>query len=51
MSDWGESSVDEIVALMEDAYHGRAKINRLKVRESMLNYSWGNAIKSMLSLF
>ena len=51
MTDWGESSVDEIVALMEDAYHGRAKINRLKVRESMLNHSWDSTIKTMLSLF
>ncbi len=49
--DWGESSVDQIVDLMEDAYHGRAQINRLKVRESMQNYSWDNAIKSMLALF
>ncbi|CAN1514267.1 RfaG Glycosyltransferase [Burkholderiaceae bacterium] len=51
MRDWGESSVDEIVDLMEDQYLGRTKIDRLKVRESMLNYSWERAINSMLSLF
>ena len=49
--DWGESSVDEIVDLMEEAYQGRNKINPMLARESMVPHSWENAINSMLSLF
>ena len=48
---WGESSVEEIVELMEAAYSGRLKIDTNNVRNSMLEHSWENAINSMLSLF
>jgi glycosyltransferase involved in cell wall biosynthesis len=50
-SGWGESSVDEVVDMMEEVYQGRAKINPMTARESMLPHSWENAINSMLSLF
>jgi glycosyltransferase involved in cell wall biosynthesis len=50
-TDWGESSVDEIATLMEECYQGKIKINPSIARESMLNYSWENAINSMLTLF
>jgi hypothetical protein len=50
-SDWGESSVEEVEALMEECYQGKIKINPLKARESMLNHSWEGAINSMLTLF
>jgi len=49
--DWGESSVDEMVTLMEECYQGKIKINPSIARESVLNYSWENAIHSMLTLF
>ena len=49
--DWGESSVDEIVDLMEEVYQDRASINPTVARESMLPHSWENAIDSMLALF
>lgn len=50
-TDWGESSIDEMVDLMEEVYQGRMKINPMVARESMLSYSWENTINSMLSLF
>jgi len=49
-SDWGESSVEEVEALMEECYQGKIKINPSKARESMLNHSWESAINSMLTL-
>lgn len=50
-TDWGESSVAEIVDLMEEFYQGRIAIEPSAARESMLPFSWGNSITSMLSLF
>ena len=47
--DWGESSVEEIISLMEQCYEGK-KINPSIARESMINHSWKNAIDSVLSL-
>jgi glycosyltransferase involved in cell wall biosynthesis len=48
-SEWGESSVDQIIDYMEEAYQGRLKVNRLQARKSMLGYSWENCIDSMLA--
>ena len=48
---WGESSVEELVDQMEEAYYGRLKIDISAARDSMLEYSWENAINSMLQLF
>jgi glycosyltransferase involved in cell wall biosynthesis len=48
--DWGESSVEEMVALMEEYYQGKIKINPSIARESMLDHSWEKAINSMLTL-
>lgn len=49
--DWGESSVEEVDCLMEEVYQGRLKIDRLIARESMLEFSWENAINNLISLF
>lgn len=49
-SDWGESSVPEIVDLMEECYQGKIKINPSTARGSMLGHSWENTINSMLTL-
>jgi glycosyltransferase involved in cell wall biosynthesis len=49
-TDWGESSVDEIVDLMEQSYQGKIKINPVVARESVINYSWENTINAMLTL-
>jgi glycosyltransferase involved in cell wall biosynthesis len=48
---WGESSVEEMVVLMEECYQGKIKINPSIARESMLNHSWEKAINSMLTKF
>ena len=48
---WGESSVDEIVDSMEEAYQGRLGLDSDVVRGSMLNYSWERSINQLLGLF
>lgn len=48
---WGESSVEEMVALMEECYQGNIKIDPSMARESMADHSWEKAINSMLALF
>jgi glycosyltransferase involved in cell wall biosynthesis len=48
---WGESSVDEIVDRMEEAYQGRLGLDPDVVRGSMLNYSWERSINQLLGLF
>jgi len=48
---WGESSVEEMVAFMEECYQGKKKIDPSIARESMLNHSWEKAINSMLTKF
>lgn len=48
---WGESSVEEIVALMDECYQGKIKINPSIARESVLDHSWEKAINSMLTNF
>jgi glycosyltransferase involved in cell wall biosynthesis len=50
-ADWGESSVEEMVALMEECYQGKIKVNPSIARHSMLDHSWEAAINSMLALF
>jgi glycosyltransferase involved in cell wall biosynthesis len=49
--DWGESSIDEIVDLMEAAYQGKLKLDITKARKSMEEHSWENSIDSMFELF
>jgi glycosyltransferase involved in cell wall biosynthesis len=46
---WGESSVDDLVDLMEEAYHGK-RVQPSKARGSMMQHSWKNAINSLLTL-
>jgi len=48
---WGESSIDEIIDLMEAAYQGKLKTDPTTIRKSMEEYSWEHSIQSMLKLF
>ena len=48
---WGESSVDQIVELMEAAYQGKLKTDSAKTRKSMEEYSWELSIESLFKLF
>jgi len=47
-TDWGESSVDELIATMEMAYEDRIKLNKETIRESMLNNTWEGSINKLL---
>jgi glycosyltransferase involved in cell wall biosynthesis len=46
--DWGESSVEEIVVLMEDTYHKRKKLDTNSIRNSVLEHSWESSINKLL---
>jgi len=46
--DWGESSVDELVAVMETAYNNRSQLNRESIRESVIDLSWKSSINNLL---
>jgi glycosyltransferase involved in cell wall biosynthesis len=48
---WGESSVDELLAVMEDCYHERTKLDPLAARNSMYSHSWESSINSLISIF
>ncbi|QWC97005.1 glycosyltransferase family 4 protein [Polynucleobacter paneuropaeus] len=47
-TDWGESSVDELIAVMEMAYEDHIKLNKETIRESMLNSTWEVSINKLL---
>jgi glycosyltransferase involved in cell wall biosynthesis len=49
--DWGESSVGELVDLMEEVYQGRLRVDSSRARDSMLLHSWENSINSMMDIF
>lgn len=46
--DWRDSSVDEIVALMEAAYDNKAILEATHIRDSMIGYSWENSITTLI---
>jgi len=46
--DWRDSSVDEIVALMEAAYDNKTALEPSHIRESVIDYTWGNSIAALL---
>jgi len=46
--DWGESSVDELVAIMEDQFFKRAYLDPLIIRDSVKDFSWSNTVNSLL---
>ena len=48
---WGESSVNELVDLMEEVYQGRLRVDSNEARESMLLHTWEHSINSMMDLF
>ena len=48
---WGESSVNELVDLMEEVYQGRLRVDPHEARESMLLHTWEHSIDSMMDLF
>lgn len=47
--DWGESSVDEVIAGMEDAYAGRHGLDRHVISRSMADHSWEAAITNLVA--
>lgn len=48
---WGESSVDELVGVLEDAYYGRLKkLSKNTVSQSISKFTWGNSIDSLLNI-
>lgn len=48
--EWGESSVDEIVANMEKAYDSSAKLDRDKIRASVAGFTWEASINNLLKV-
>jgi len=46
---WGESSVDEILAMLESTYENRDILNRINIRNSVSQLSWKNSIGNLLS--
>jgi len=47
--DWGESSVDEILAMLESTYENRDILNRINIRNSVSQLSWKNSIENLLT--
>jgi glycosyltransferase involved in cell wall biosynthesis len=45
--DWGESDVDEIVALLEKAYTSRSCVDPLNARASVAEFTWARSIKTL----
>ena len=49
--DWGESSVDELVEVLESAYQARLEgLNKSTISSSIQNFTWGNSIKNLLDI-
>ena len=48
--DWGESSVDEIVAVLESAYKNRGPKQNDSIRDSVTDFSWKNSINNLLQI-
>lgn len=46
---WGESDVDELVAVMEAAHAGRARLDPQAVRASVAGHTWEAAIADLLA--
>ena len=46
---WGESSVDEILAMLESTYENRDILNRINIRNSVSQLSWKNSIENLLT--
>jgi glycosyltransferase involved in cell wall biosynthesis len=48
---WGESSIDELVAALESAYQNQSTTNdKLKISNSIKDYSWENSISKLLNI-
>ena len=47
--DWGESSVDEILAMLESTYENKDILNRINIRNSVSQLSWKNSIENLLT--
>lgn len=48
---WGESSVDELVEVLESAYKGRAAFSEKElISKSITEYSWQNSIQKLLNV-
>jgi len=48
--DWGESSVDEIVSVLELAYKNRAPIEKKLIRDSVADLTWKNSIDKLFQI-
>lgn len=49
MDDWGESDLEEILSVMENAYDGKLALDRGTIRASMQEHSWEQAINRLLN--
>jgi len=45
--DWGESSVDEVVDVMERVYAQRNILDKNQISQSMQDFTWENSIKNL----
>ena len=46
--DWGESSIDELISIMEDSYYGRNKILGSVVSDSIKHLTWEKTISTLI---
>lgn len=50
-ADWGESNIDELVNILEDAYQGRlAMPDKLIISSSIQTFTWENSINKLLNV-
>jgi len=49
-NEWGESSVDELVELMEGVYSGAIQLNQSEIRNSIKDQTWEKAITDLLNI-
>jgi hypothetical protein len=49
MVDWGETSVDELLGVMEDVYIKKIQLNPDEVRNSVLHWTWDHSIDELVS--
>ena len=45
---WGETSVDELLAVMEDVYSQKIRLNPEEVRNSVLHWTWDHSIDELV---
>lgn len=45
--DWGESDIDELVAVLEDAYQGKIRLEQARIRSSVADWTWESSINRL----